>query len=155
MTLERRSARESRVRQVMRIMADGNYVSGITPAELEKQWKCKCTTVEQVCGEASRRLEYEANKDPAIRAALITTIQQLGVDVSRAASAIASMGRPNPMALIQAMRLKFDVIRYLRSDEGLEKKMGEERGHDLSGKSDRELLEIIAKGQEKQPEDGK
>lgn len=139
----------------MRIMADGNYVSGITQHELERQWKCKSRCAEQAIGEASRRLEYEANKDPAIRAALITTIQQLGVDVSRAAAAIASMGRPNPMALIQAMRLKFDVMRYLRSDEGLEKRMGEERGHDLSSKSDRELLEIIANGQvEKKPEDG-
>jgi hypothetical protein len=132
--------REVRVREAMAMMASGAYVLGQTSFVLAEKWGLTHDSVRHITGEASRRLVAGVALEPEMKSLLFVTIQQIGSDCEALTKALSSSSRPNVGEYLATLRLKFDICRYLHGAN-----VDVPRGTDLSTKSERELLEIIAR----------
>jgi len=102
-----------------------------------------------VTGEASRRLAAGVSLEPQLKSLLFVTIQQIGADCEALTTALSTSTRPNVGEYLATLRLKFDVCRYLH---GAHQDAQHTDNDDLGSKSERELLEIIAKSATKAKE---
>jgi hypothetical protein len=129
----------------MGIMVSGQWVSGITAKELQKEWGISQRSTEAITGESSRRLIAGVALEPGIKEILYTTIQNIGAECAKVNDVIMGMSRPPVNSLLLGLRLKFDIMRYLRGADPV----GHSPTDDLSTKTDRELLEMIANSERK------
>jgi len=132
--------REERVRECMTLMAGGAYVVGQTSFALADRWGVTHDSARHITGEASRRLAAGVALEPEMKSLLFVTIQQIGSDCEALTKALSGHSRTDIGEYLATLRLKFDVCRYLHGASAVSTV-----GTDLSSKSERELLEIIAR----------
>ena len=116
-TSEQARKREERVREAMTVMLQGSWVSGVSSRQLQAKWGVHVRICESICGEASRRLIHGVELEPGMKTILYGTIQQIGADCERLNQVMMTQPRVKVVDMVMALRLKFDVCRYLRGPD--------------------------------------
>lgn len=127
----KRDTTRTRVSEIVRIMSEGLWKSGVTDVELRNKWGIKKDRMNQLCAEASRRISdaVEADGGDAIRATVIAAIE--GVRV-------AAINGKNLRAAIDALELQARIHGLLVHKTEAKVQMAK-----LEGLTDAELAEQL------------
>jgi hypothetical protein len=123
-------AKRERIKQFMRLMADGKWVKRITAQEFADDWGMRIETIEREAAESSRRLTETVESSEEIREMLCITLQVAVKDLHRLATVHSIR---NPRTAVAAIAEKVRAIEALAGISGAKSATKVTVGGDLAG----------------------